>query len=267
MTSILISSDYPAAGEDFARKLAEEMGFKHLGASFLGQVADRYKVQPSKLSKALNTAPSSTSLLNKSTELHLAYIQAAVLEALSDDEIVCEGLAAHLFVHGVSHILKLRLLCDQKAREEAVAGKENISNKKAKKIIEKENAGRIRWSQKAFAQDESDASLYDMVLSVAQMGEEKAAEVARNMAEYRKFKPNTYSRKCLSDLALAEKLKVALLGKFTDFKIVADGGTVQVFIKCSKRQKAKTAGDIKVVANEIPEIKFVEVHAVAKLPA
>jgi cytidylate kinase len=265
MTSILISSDSPDVGENLALTLAEDLGYNHLGLSFLNKVADRYKTKASKLIKALNTAPSPASLGNKSVEQHLAYIQAYVLEALLEDNIVCEGLAAHLYVRGVSHVLKLRLLSDAGAREESLMAKENISRKKAEKTIARQDSDRIRWSQRAFSRDESDASLYDMALSLGQMGQAKAEDVIKNMAEYRKFKPNTYSRKCLNDLALASKLRVLLLQKFYDFRVMADGSTVQVFIKCSKRQKAKTAGEIKVIANEIPEIKFVEVHAVNKL--
>jgi cytidylate kinase len=267
MTSILISADDQTMGLDFAKNLATKINFKCLDRSFLKTVAERYKTTEEKLLKALNIPPSSRRLWSKNMEQHLAYIQASTLESLLDDNVVCEGLAAHFYVRGVSHILNVRLLSDRKAREEMLMQKKIITLKKARKILDRETLSELRWSQKAFNSDASDASLYDMVLSIEQMGLDKATEVVMNMAEYRKFKPMTYSIKCLQDLALASRLHILLLSRFSDFSVIADGSRVIVYIKGSKRQKAKTAGEIKVIANEIPEIGFVEVHVVSKLPS
>ena len=265
MTSILISSDDSSVGEATAKRLASSLGYEHLGRPFLKTVADNRRVEHEKLLRALNLVPTSWSMLSKATRLHLAHIQNDVLSRLLDDGMVSDGLGAHLYARGVSHIVTVRVLSNAREREERVAAEKGISVQKAQKEIGKEDANRLRWSKKAFSLDESDASLYDMVLSLSHIGTAKVVDVIRDIAKYRKFRPMSYSRKCLQNLALESELRVALLSKFSDFDIVANGGTVTVHVKCSQRQKAKTAGEIKVIANEIPNIKFVKVHAVNKL--
>ncbi len=263
MTIILISSDDHETSQSVAKTTADKLGFRYLGTPFLLKIASRFELQGEKLRKSLCMPPDEKPLSGKPLVNHLARIASAVLEELTEDNIVCEGLAAHLYVQDVSHILTARVLGDPEAVTGRIEKEQKVSKAKASKIMERRSATRVKWSTKAFLKDESDISAYDMVLNLASIDPEKAAEVIDNMAGYRKFRSMTYSRSCLADLALAAKLRVALLPKFSDFKVEANKGTAIVTIKCSKGKKAKIAGEIKVLANAIPDIKFVEVHATA----
>ncbi len=267
MASILISAQDYREGIKIAQKTARALGSDYVGQPFLSTITNKFKIPEDKISRALGNVPSARILPDKSLDQTLACVQSAVLERLKDNNLVCEGLAAHLYVREVSHVLTVRLLSDTRTCIDRIAAHKNISEKKAAKLLERRESKRTQWSLKAFSLDETDPSLYDMVLNLDHIGPKKAIEVIEDMAQYRKFKPMSYSRKCLRDLGLAAELRVALLKKFPNIRVVADGGTVAVYTVCSKRQKAKTAGEIKVIANQISGIKFVEVHALAKLPS
>ena len=75
----------------------------------------------------------------------------------------------------------------------------------------------------------------------------------------------TYSRKCLHDLLLANKVRVALLPKYSEIRVKADGDRVIVHVKCSKRQKPQTVSGIKEIAGKVETVGLVEVHAVSNL--
>ena len=49
----------------------------------------------------------------------------------------------------------------------------------------------------------------------------------------------------VAGLALASAVKAALLPKYHELRTSADGDTIIVRVKCSKREKAKTVEEIK----------------------
>lgn len=260
MTAIVISSDDQEAGQEIAERTAEALGYTFVGLPLLKQVASQRDVAEDKLLRALNGSLA-TRLSAKSRDLLVAYVQAAALEQIMADNVVCAGLAAHLYIKDISHVLMVRVLSDTDALAKRIARQKKLPARKAQKIVEKERSRRARWSIEAFGIDETAASVYDMVISLSQIETEKAVEVIRDMAGYRKFQPMTYSRKCLGDLALAAKVRAALLTSFPTARVTADGETAIVHVRCSKRQKQKTAEKIKQVAREIPGVGLVEVHA------
>ncbi|MDJ0761458.1 MAG: cytidylate kinase-like family protein [Myxococcota bacterium] len=262
MSVILISADDEQTGEEVAEKTAKALGYNHLGPGFLSTIAERYNVKEDKLMRALNRPPKTRLLPGKGLHQHLNQIRAAVLDRLLEDGIVSQGLAAHFYVKGISHALTVRLTADRDARIKRVMEVQNLSDKKAARTIDRLDTDRDKWSQKAFGYRDADPALYDMVLNLNTIALPKAAEVIADMAQYRKFKPMTYSVSCLKDLALAAEFQVALQDKFPDVVVSTEQGTAKVYVKCTKRQKVKTAAEIKVIANTIPQIKFVEVHAV-----
>ncbi len=265
MTSILVSSNDKTITTDIAKQLAEKLDYTHLGEQFLEDVAQKYNTTDEKLQKALNWLISAKLLSNKSIDLHLAYIQEAVLERFLTDNVVCEGLGAHLYIKDISHILNVRILTENSDLKNNRLDDKSGYLKNFRKIIDKTNFIRTGSSNNIFIYDENDSSFYDIALNLEKIGLENIVDTITTMAKNRKFKPMTYSRKMLKDLILASKLRVLLLPRFIDFQVETKDGTAIVTIKCTKRQKAKIAGEIKVIANAIPDIKFVEVHAVLKL--
>jgi cytidylate kinase len=264
MTSIIISSDAHETCQMVGEKTADALGYKYIGRELLEQVAEQYNVSADKLLRVLNGS-SPRKLSNKSHGLLLGYIQTATLEQLLEDSIVCAGLAAHLYVRDVSHVLMIHVLSDPKAMVNALAVKNKISAKKASKILERERARRVRWSMDNFGIDEGAPSTYDMVISLEQIEIEKVVDIIKDMAGYRKFQPMTYSRKHLQDLALASKVRVALLSQYPDIRVSADGDTAIIHVKCSKWQKQKTTEAMKEIVGQIAGVKLVQVHAVSNM--
>ncbi|MFH1130947.1 MAG: cytidylate kinase family protein [Pseudomonadota bacterium] len=264
MTSVIVSSDVQEIGQLVGEKTASALGYKFIGRSLLSEVAERYQVKEDKLLRALErgTAPK---LSNKADDYLLSCIQTVTLEQLLRGSVVCTGLAAHLYVRDVSHVLMLRVLSNAEARINALAAQKKISTKKASKLLEKERVRCVQWSTAYFAIDESAPSTYDIVISLDHLEIDKVIDIVKDMTSYRKFKPMTYSRKRLKDLALASRVRTALLCQYSDVKVSADGDIAIVFVKCSQRKKQKIAEEMKKVVRQVPGVKIVQVHAVSNL--
>ncbi len=264
MTSILISSDDPQISMDIGHQLADADGYRYVGRDLLSSVATQYDFAEEKLTMALDGTGGRK--LSKRQRIHLlSHIQAATLQELSADNVVCVGLAAHLYVKGVSHVLRLRVLANPEERLAAVAQQQGLSSRKARKFIEKEQVSCARWSTVFFCASEADPAIYDIVVQLKQINAERVKQIVRDMAGLRGFQTMTYSRKCLDDLLMASQVRSELLPVYRDIRVSADGDRVVVQVKCAKRKRLQVASEIKKSAGGIRNVGLVEVHAVSSL--
>ncbi len=260
MSSIIISTDFPYMGEQIAPKLADTLGYRYLGPQFLDKVASDFGVPKDRLVKALNSEASSWATPRRNSSLQLSFLKAAVWEQFLSDNIVCEGLAAHLYIRGVSHVLTVRLLSDPQLVINRIAAEKVVAPKKARKILDKRVHRRRNWSKRNFGLDDFDSSIYDMVISLSQIEEDKAIEVIKDMAGYRKFEPMTYSLQCTKDGALAAKVEAALLPENPNIKIQVRDGNVVLEPGSLRGIKGKQAEKLKEMIYKITGVEYVEVH-------
>jgi len=264
MTSILLSSDDPQVAEDIAFRFAQGEGYKHVGLSLLSEIAKKHDVSEEKLQWALD-GTGARKVSRKERDVLLSYVQAATLETLVQDRVVSAGLAAHLYVKNVSHVLQLRVLANPEKRLEEYGEQHKLSRRKAQKALEKLREERIRWSTESFGVSEYDPSIYDIVVQLKQIDTDRVLRIIRETAAFRGFQTMTYSRRCLQNLQLASEVHVALLPSYPAIRVKADGDRVIVHVKCSKRQKPQTVSGIKELARGVETVGLVEVHTVSDL--
>jgi cytidylate kinase len=261
MSIFIISSDAREIEENIAKQVAEVMGYQLLNRDILAGVAANYQIDAGMLYETLKTTPSLFKKLpSRQWRYYLASIEADVLDKLLADNIVCQGLAAHLYVNDVSHAMKVRILSGNRQGIQTVAEKRGISLQKAEKWRANELLQRKKWSLAAYTCDETDLTRYDLVINLDQIDPAEAVKTITGAAEYRKFQVMTYSMKCLSDLALAAKVHATLLKSMADIRVQARDGSVVVLTRASSRQKRKKIETIKELAGSVDGVSYVEVH-------
>ncbi len=262
MTIIAISSDSYGMGREIGEKAAKRLGYSYLDRELLKDIAKCSGIPEGKLLKALEKTPSALGMSAKDQAIYLAHIEQSVIAEFLKDNVVCCGLAAHLYVCGVSHVLKVRVLSNPEVIGKELAPGKSLSKEAVDKLISRNENARKRWSVKAFSLDETDPSNYDMVISLNKIEMQEAVKSIAGAAGYKKFKAMSYSLKCLKDEEIAAKAKTILFPRFPDAQVRANGPTVVVFTKGVKREKQKKALMIKEMLGKIPEVNFVEVHVV-----
>jgi cytidylate kinase len=265
MTIIAISSDCYTVGRDAGEKVAKELGYRYLDREFLREISKATGIQEEKLVKALEKTPSALGMSSKDQALYLAQIERHVIEEFLKDDVVCHGLAAHLYLLGVSHVLKVRIL----ARPEDLGSELNKGKTPPKgeleKLIKRHESFKKRWSLRAFSLDETDPSNYDMVISLNKIELGEAVRSIVTAVSYKRFKAMSYSLKCLRDERAVAEAKTILYPRFPDAKISANGTNLVVMTKGLKREKQKKASMIKEMLGNIDGITFVEVHVVSDI--
>jgi cytidylate kinase len=263
MPIIIISTETEQSARQIAPATAEALGYQCLGPEILADIAAECSVPQEKLAQALGKVQSKFKRMRAKTRSQLlALVEAAVLDRLTAGNIVCWGLAAHLYVQGVSHAVKVRLLANRGQQAEKTAAAQNIPVKRAEKAIQDAIRKQTQWSQSAYDQDESDPSMYDLVINLEQIDPDESVRTISGVAAYRKFKPMTYSIKTLAENALAAKVKTKLLDTMSDVRVQARDGKVVVTSKALKRERQKKAAAIKELAGQVPGVEFVEVHLI-----
>jgi cytidylate kinase len=262
MPVIIISSDSYARGAQVAQDTARALKYQCFGREILRTIGEKYRVSEEKLLKALDERPSLLGVGPKTRSLYLAYIEEAVLARLSEDNVVCHGLGAHLYVLGISHVLKVRLLADPQDMIHEITKKKGLSREKAARVLRREEGLRKRWSLNNYRLDETSPSLYDLVINLSSIIPEEAVKMIAETSSHRKFQTMTFSVKCIKDLELASRVRVVLYDHFPDIAVQADGSKIVIETAALPREKEKRAEAIEKLARTIPGVEHVEVHVV-----
>jgi len=262
MSVIIICSDYLENSRAVAEKTAQSLGYQCLNRSILAEVAREHNLPEEQLVRALDEPPRWLGMSSKARRQYLAYIQEATVARLLADNRVCYGLAAHFYLRGVSHVLKVRILSDREALASQLLARRQISPEKARKVLNNRAKLRKRWSMAAFQLDETDSALYDLVIKLSQIDADRAVEILTETIGDRRFQPMTYSRKKMEDVALESRAKAVLLERFPGIRVQALHGRLIVQAMALKRDKQNKAAAIKEAAGQIPGVGYVEVQVI-----
>jgi cytidylate kinase len=262
MSVVIISATPFSGGEEVAARAAALLQYRSVGRDEVIEAAARtYDVPPDKLVQALDEPPGWRRTPVKERRIRLAAIQAAVSDSLLEGNCVCHGLAAHLYVTGISHVLKVRLNTLLEARIEAAARQRQLSEAKARKLVLGLDKRRQRWVTSLFKVDENDTATFDLAIDTGEVSCEEAAALIADTARQRRFKPMTYSVKQYRDYALASRVRAVLVEIDPEVVVHADDGVIHIEAKAVAKKGDKVAL-IKQRALAVPHVEKVEVDVI-----
>lgn len=261
MPVIIISSDLQELEQKTAGLISESSSFRILTREdIFPVVAERYNVPEEDLHKVLDKRPNILRSSFRYWNMLLAFIQEAVFHELSGDNIVCYGLASHLYVRGVSHVLRARILSGEDERIRMIMAHSGVNRQTAFKLLDREKKYRSAWSADFFKMDETDSSKYDLSINLNNIDLDEAIKLIEETVSSRRFKTMTYSIKCMEDLALAARARALLIKDFPDINVRANNGKLIVTLLSLRRQKKKKTRIIKEMTGEIKGVDYVEIH-------
>lgn len=265
MPIIAISADIYETGLDIARQVAEKLGYRFLGRELLAQVASEHHATEKELLGALDSSPGLLSRRVRRCRELANLVQAACLDQLLADNVVCYGLGAHLYLEGVSHALRVRIISDPQERAEDLARREGTPLERAPKELKQREQKSQKWSHETFGSDQGEPSLYDMALNLTTLERDKAVELICDTAGSRKLQAMTYSKQCLADKLLASRVRQKLLPSFRDIEVSVSNGTVVARLSTFPYRARKKQETVRQLAGEVAGVNYVEVHVTSSL--
>jgi cytidylate kinase len=159
MAIITISRGSYSRGKEIAEKVAAKLGYQCISRDLLLEVSKDYNIPEMKLVRAIHDAPGILKRLNRKDQKYIAFIKSALLNHLKEDNVAYHGLAGHFFVKDVPHAFKVRVLSDMEDRIRLEMKRKGIDAEEARRILEKDDEERRKWSQVLYGDDTADPSL------------------------------------------------------------------------------------------------------------
>jgi len=166
MGIITISRGSYSKGKEIAEKLAEKLGYKCISREILLKASKDFDVPEVKLLQAIQDAPSVLDRLKHGKKKYIAFIRKAFLESIQSDNVIYHGLAGQFFTQGLPNILKVRITADFNFRVKVVMKRENVSEEKARHILNKIDEERTKWSMFLYGIDTKSPELYPLMMQL-----------------------------------------------------------------------------------------------------
>jgi cytidylate kinase len=250
MSIITISRGSYSHGKEVAEKVAQKLGYECISREALLRASKEFNIPEIKLARALHDAPSFFERFTFGKEKYAAYIRAALLSQVQKDNVVYHGLAGHFFLQGIPHVLKVRIIADPEDRVAEKIRIENLSAEEALKKLQKDDEERRRWSLQLFGVDTWDPILYDQIIHIRDMTVDNAAELIATAVKFPCFQTTAQSQQILDDLALAARVKAALVEEFPAAEVTATGGEVSVVFWGSAKDERDLTAYVRELASK-----------------
>jgi hypothetical protein len=115
--------------------------------------------------------------------------------------------------------------------------RENTSEKKALKIIEKFDKERKKWAMYFHGKDPWDLSMYDLSLVIGRLAIDDAVGEILRTVRLPSFQTTSEAKRILMNEGLAERIKSDLMNFYSDVEVTVDDGIVTVHIRRSIKQQ------------------------------
>ena len=274
MSVISISRGSWELGREVAEKVAQKLGYGCVSRDILLQASRQFNIPEIELSRAINDAPSILERFTYGKEKYIAYIKAALLQRVAQDNIVYHGLAAPVFLKGIPHVLKIHITADLEDEIKEEMARQNIPYDKARHMLVKDHEERRKWSLHLYGIDTWDSRIYDMVLHLKTISADDAANIIANTVQLPCFQATSASQGIVNDLLLAAQIEAALLEAALskdlpslDISVTAKSGIVTVTIKAFVVDSKEVIMRIEDIVKKIGGIKDIKVNILTLLGA
>ena len=266
MSIVTISRGSYSRGKEVAEKVAQRLGYACISRDILLEASEQFNIPEIKLVRAIHDAPSVLDYFTYGKERYIAYIRAALLKHLQKDNIVYHGLAGHFFLQTIPHVLKVRITADLEDRVREEMKRENISAEEARRILEKDDQERRKWSHHLYGVDTQDSNLYDMVLHISTMTVDDAVSLILHNVQLPCFQTMPESQRVLDGLAVVAQVQAALFKEFPTARVYASNGQVLVNIDAPLSKGKALTSEIKHIAEDVAGGKELKVHVWPVIP-
>ena len=210
MAIITISRGTFSGGKALAECVAEKLGYQCISREILREAAIHYGVPVEALSRALNDKPGIFEGMTLAQTHYLTYIQAELIKAVKDENVVYHGLAGNFLLKDVPHLLRVRVIAGMEYRVLAAMERKNISRAEALNLIRRIDAERDKWVKALYHVDRHNSANYDLVINLDGMDLSAACDTICLCVARDELKATQESRKRLEDLILAAEVRARI---------------------------------------------------------
>lgn len=262
MGIITISRGSYSRGVEIADKLGLRLGYKCVSREILLKASKDFNIPEVALTQAMQDAPTFLDRIKHGKKKYIAYIRKAFLEYIQNDNIVYHGLAGHFFATGLSNVLRVRITANPDYRIRVVMKRENVSEEKARQVLQELDETRRKWSLYLYGIDARAPELYDVVLHVDCIQVEGAVDILADIARRACFQTTAESQKKMMDMLIAARAHALIVDKFPDAVVRCKDGVLFISVESSLAVEKKLTSKFSELLMNIEGVKEVKTFVI-----
>jgi hypothetical protein len=234
MGVVTISRGTKSGGILLAEGIGERLGAKVLSRTMLLDENPRLRKMEDELWEELNQRPPYLyDTLEPLRQAYLCGMRATLVGHAVHGPIVYHANGGQLLLHDVPGLLRVRVVAPMGKRLHFVMARRGGNELEASNYIHQKDENRTKWNRFLYGVKSLDDSLhYDVVINLEHMDPSQAADMVAMAAELPRFKWNDTHPQQIADLALATRVKSALMQdpnvRLFRLEVQATDGTVTI---------------------------------------
>jgi cytidylate kinase len=265
MSIITISRGTLSGGKMFAESLSAKLGYRCIDRDALIERAVTRRVSPQDLLTAMQAPPAASGRFDHKRYVHLALIQAALMEEVRCGKAIYHGLGGHELLKKAPALLRLRIIAPLDLRIRMAGERLQLSRDEAIAHIHKMDDDRRKWTRFLYGVDWQDSSLYDFVINLERLSIDQGCDAVAAVVERHGFEFTPEFEAIMNDLTLASRARADLaLDPFTsnlEVEVEAQGGSVYV-----RGTHFEQAEEVERVVRSLPGVVSVRFEESAEAP-
>ncbi len=216
MAIITISRQAGSLGDEIARSLAEELGYKLVGRQDFRDLALKYNDQfEGDLEKiAREKGISLWQRLMLTTPVYSSLYEAFIFELASQRQVIIIGRGAQIVLRDVHQVYRLRVVAPTHVRVIHLRQVHGMTTDQALEFVRQHDRTRRDLIRQIYDRDPRDWALYDMILNTARMDVPAAVAVVKQaIEEVKRLQPLEEAAKVLQGLALGKRVEALIRQK------------------------------------------------------
>jgi cytidylate kinase len=267
MAIITISRELAALGDETAREIAKQVGYRFVDKHLLENRIKSYGIEDSKLKKYDERKPSLLASLSHDRDDYLHYLKTAIFAEADEGSCVFIGRGAAVVFKDMPTHISMFLAAPPNIRVERVKSYFHCDGWRARQIIERSDQDRIGFHRYFFDIEWRDPGNYLLALNTGIFSPFTCAEIVKKIRD-RIFTPEAEERNAvrLRDMILEQRIKHRIVYEkeipIHFLETAVTGGTVTLYGVTNSQaladaaiSAAKEAADSAAVRNEIQIVR------------
>lgn len=242
-------------GEEVASAVAEKLGLKLISERVIDDAAARHQVSAERLRHSMEGPSSILDSFRNDRARNLAYLREAMAECVVAGDAVYCGFGLHLLPRTLGHVLKVCLVANKPWRIAEAARAQSIPERKARKIVDGDDARCIEWTRHLYDLGPWDGRLYDEIIPMHTVSVDRAVRSILENARREVLAPSEASRAAAADFALAAKVEVAITREGYEAAVESVGGDVMLVLNKPVMRLEHTESELKRIASTVAGVK------------
>ena len=253
--SILLGSD------EHALELAQETE-DEFNEELIEETSKTYHKSVDKLRSTLSGQIPFLNNITNDRGKNIAYLKSSLAELIKNNNVIYHGLAGHLFTKDIPYILKIRITANIDYRINVVMKRDNVSNEKARELLNKVDIERSKWSLYLYGIDSRSSELFDVVMHIDCLKVNGTLDMLYDLAKRPCFQTTPESKKKLKDMLIAAKGYAAIVDKYPDARVKCKDGSVLITVESSLSVEKKLSRNFENLLKDIEGVKEVKTFVI-----